>query len=124
MRRIGVEPKEVHETLCMRVSPCKFDGSYVEPFWIWDSELVVRGTPFSAPSACLLKALDCRVGQLCCGVISWETSACFGCLANNTVQAFFRICGVDEFAHRQREGKKWDHLLPRRRQEGAIDEYF
>ena len=24
----------VSETLCMRVSPCGFDGSFVEPFWI------------------------------------------------------------------------------------------
>ena len=24
----------VSETLCMSVSPCGFDGSFVEPFWI------------------------------------------------------------------------------------------
>ncbi|MFT6118073.1 MAG: large conductance mechanosensitive channel [Yoonia sp.] len=24
----------VSETLCMRLSPCEFDGSLVEPFWI------------------------------------------------------------------------------------------
>ena len=24
----------VSETLCKRVSPCGFDGSFVEPFWI------------------------------------------------------------------------------------------
>ena len=27
-------PPGVSETLCMRVSPCGFDGSFVEPFWI------------------------------------------------------------------------------------------
>ena len=24
----------VSETLCMRVSPCEFGGSFVEPFWV------------------------------------------------------------------------------------------
>ena len=24
----------VSETLCMRLSPCGFDGSFVEPFWV------------------------------------------------------------------------------------------
>ncbi|MBT4986300.1 MAG: hypothetical protein HOM87_00705 [Proteobacteria bacterium] len=24
----------VSETLCMRLSPCRFDGSFVEPFWV------------------------------------------------------------------------------------------
>ena len=24
----------VSETLCMRLSPCEFDGSFVEPFWV------------------------------------------------------------------------------------------
>ena len=24
----------VSETLCMRLSPCAFDGSFVEPFWV------------------------------------------------------------------------------------------
>ena len=24
----------VSETLCMRLSPCDFDGSFIEPFWI------------------------------------------------------------------------------------------
>jgi hypothetical protein len=27
-------PSGVSETLCMRLSPCEFDGSLVEPFWI------------------------------------------------------------------------------------------
>ena len=26
--------KGVSETLCMRLSPCRFDGSFVEPFWV------------------------------------------------------------------------------------------
>ena len=28
------EDKGVSETLCMRVVPCEFHGSFVEPFWI------------------------------------------------------------------------------------------
>jgi hypothetical protein len=24
----------VSETLCMRLSPCSFDGSFIEPFWV------------------------------------------------------------------------------------------
>jgi uncharacterized membrane protein len=24
----------VSETLCMRLSPCSFDGSLIEPFWV------------------------------------------------------------------------------------------
>ena len=24
----------VSETLCMRLSPCRFDGSSIEPFWV------------------------------------------------------------------------------------------
>ena len=24
----------VSETLCMRLSPCAFDGSFIEPFWV------------------------------------------------------------------------------------------
>jgi hypothetical protein len=26
--------KGVSETLCMRLSPCSFDGSFIEPFWV------------------------------------------------------------------------------------------
>ncbi len=26
--------KGVSETLCMRLSPCEFGGSFVEPFWV------------------------------------------------------------------------------------------
>jgi len=29
-----LEPLGVSETLCMRVGPCEFHGSFVEPFWI------------------------------------------------------------------------------------------
>ena len=30
----GNRIKGVSETLCMRVGPCEFHGSFVEPFWI------------------------------------------------------------------------------------------
>ena len=30
----GSKEAGVSETLCMRASPCKFGGSFVEPFWI------------------------------------------------------------------------------------------
>jgi hypothetical protein len=33
LMRVG-ESKGVSETLCMRLSPCRFDGSSVEPFWV------------------------------------------------------------------------------------------
>ena len=29
-----VQKAGVSETLCMRVGPCEFHGSFVEPFWI------------------------------------------------------------------------------------------
>jgi hypothetical protein len=31
---VNLENLGVSETLCMRVSPCSFDGSSVEPFWV------------------------------------------------------------------------------------------
>jgi len=32
--KIKADTKGVSETLCMRLSPCGFDGSFVEPFWV------------------------------------------------------------------------------------------
>ncbi len=26
--------RRVSETLCMRLNPCEFDGSFIEPFWV------------------------------------------------------------------------------------------
>jgi hypothetical protein len=31
---MGQALEGVSETLCMRLSPCGFDGSFVEPFWV------------------------------------------------------------------------------------------
>jgi hypothetical protein len=31
---IRVDNGGVSETLCMRLSPCGFDGSFIEPFWV------------------------------------------------------------------------------------------
>ena len=32
--RRSVKSEGVSETLCMRLSPCDFDGSFVEPLWV------------------------------------------------------------------------------------------
>ncbi len=93
-------------------SPCGFDGSLVEPFWVQDSKLVACSNPFSDGAACLRKAADRQVDQLGCGVIGWETAARFGCFADDSVQAFNSIRGVDDFAHGGRKGKERDDLLP------------
>jgi hypothetical protein len=41
----------VSETLCMRVSPCGFDGSFIEPLGIKYSELISGGNPLSEVAA-------------------------------------------------------------------------
>jgi hypothetical protein len=60
--------------------------------------------PFSDASASRLEAADCEVDQLCRGVIRWEATACFGGFADDPVEAFNRICGVDDFLHCWWEG--------------------
>ncbi len=96
----------------MRVSPCGFDGSFIEPFGVYDSELISGGNPFSDTAARLLKAADGEVNQLCGCVIRREAAACFGGFADDAVQAFDGVGGVDDFTHRWWEGKKRDNFLP------------
>ena len=44
---------EVSETLCMRLSPCGFDGSIIEPFGVKNSELIAGGILLLAGDACI-----------------------------------------------------------------------
>jgi hypothetical protein len=53
----------------MRVSPCRFDGSSVEPFWILDSELIAGSNSFSDASASLLETDDREIDWFGCGIV-------------------------------------------------------
>lgn len=70
----------------MRFSPCRFDGSFAEPFWVWDRELVSCGNPFSDGPYCLLRAVDSEIDQLCRSFIGLKAAANFGCFAGDAVQ--------------------------------------
>ena len=37
----------IFETLCMKLSPRGYDGSFIEPFGVSDSNLISGGKPFS-----------------------------------------------------------------------------
>ena len=104
----------VSETLCMGLGPCRFHGSSVEPFGVQNSELITSGNPFSDAAARLFEISDCQIDQFGCGVIGREAAAGFGGFSYDPVQAFNRVGGVDDFAHRWRESKEGDHFLPRK----------
>ena len=54
-------PKGVSETLCMVLSPRGWNGSFVEPLRVEDSELVSCGNPFSDAASGLLEISDGQI---------------------------------------------------------------
>ena len=74
--------------------------------------MISGGTPVSYAAARGLKAADGQIDQLCRGIVGWKAAACFGSFADDAVQAFDGVGGVDDFTHRWWEGKKRDNFLP------------
>ena len=92
--------------------PCGCNGSFIEPFWIKNSELVSGGNPFSDMAARFFEVAYGQINQLGGGIIGWEAAPGFGGFSDYPVQAFNRVGGIDDLAHRWREGEERDDLLP------------
>lgn len=87
--------------------------------------MIAGSNPFSDGPACLLKTANGQIDQLCRSIISGKATARFGGFSERAifrhwsenngepVQAFNRICRVDDFAHCWWEGEERDDFLPR-----------
>jgi len=96
----------------MSVSPCRWKGSFVEPFRVKNSELIAGSNPLPDAQSRLFEIADGQVNQLGRSVICWKAAAGFGGFSDHPVQALDCIRRVDDLAHGWREGKERDDLLP------------
>lgn len=98
---------------CIWAGPYGFQTrSRVESLAEDDSELIARGKLFPDIPAAFLEVSDRQIDQLGCRFLCRGRAERLDRFADDPVQTFNRVRGVDDLTDGQIESKKWDHLLP------------